>query len=339
MPSKTRLGPSRSFAARNAWRTPIDGCGRTAFTLVELLVVIAIIGILIALLLPAVQAARESARRTQCANNFKQVGLALHGYHDVVGSFPPSQIIWVETQRNTCGPRPTNGTWYGLGWGTFILPYTEQSNLYNQFDFRVQLSFASTMPNFRLAATRLDVYLCPSDPQQGELVMITGTGSNGPNPDEDIRQSNMACTADSREWSCDGLWPLQFPFNDGVMGALHSTSIKHITDGTSNTFIIAEVTGGGPGSYAAHYWATFGYIDTRDGINGPWTVPGGQFASGPGAIWGFRQTGASSYHPGGCNFLLTDGSARYFSQNISAQALAALTTRQGGEANTGDGSY
>jgi prepilin-type processing-associated H-X9-DG protein len=263
-------------------------------------------------------------------NNFKQVGLALHGYHDAVGSFPPSHIIWVESQRNSCGPRPGNGTWYGLGWGAFVLPYMEQSSLYSQFHPGVQLSVASTLPNFKVAATRVETYLCPSDPQQGELVLITGTGSNGQNPDEDIRQSNMAATADSPEWSCDGLWPLQFPFNDGVLGALHSTKIKHVTDGTSNTFIIAEVTGGGQGSYAAHYWAC---------INGPWTVPGGQFFSGPGAIWGFRRTGASSYHPGGCNFLLTDGSARFFSQNISAQALAALTTREGGEVHTSDGSF
>lgn len=302
-----------------------------AFTLVELLVVIAIIGILVALLLPAVQSAREAARRSHCANNFRQVGLAMHTYHDAIGTFPPSHIIWVQTQRSTCGPRPNNGTWYGFGWGVLILPYMEQTAVWEQFDPGVQLSVASTLPNFRVAATRLGTYLCPSDPQQGELVVMTGTGSNGVHPDEDVRQSNMAVTADSVDWSCDNLWPKQFPVNNGVLGALHGTDLKHVTDGTSNTFMVGEVTGGGQGSYAGHPWANFGYIDTYDGINGPFTVPGGQFSSGSGAIWGFRRTGASSYHPGGCHFMMTDGSVPFLIENVSASVLAALTTRSLGE--------
>ena len=108
---------------------------RPAFTLVELLVVIAIIAILIALLLPAVQAARESARRVQCSNHFKQVGLALHNYHTAIGSFPPGMIGWDSRWSSSCGPKGSGSYYIGFGWSSFILPYLEQQNLYDNLTF------------------------------------------------------------------------------------------------------------------------------------------------------------------------------------------------------------
>ena len=108
------------------------------FTLVELLTVIGIVGVVIALLLPAVQAAREAARRAQCSNNFKQVGLALHSYHDTHRTFPPGMIYWMSSwTRNECGPQwvprpPQSSSWYGLGWAAFILPYMEQDAIFDQ---------------------------------------------------------------------------------------------------------------------------------------------------------------------------------------------------------------
>src|SRR6185436_3076641 len=113
---------------------------RDGFTLVELLVVIAIIGILVALLLPAVQAAREAARRSQCANNFKQVGLASLNYESTKKIFPMGIEMWrtIHPCAWISDPRNDSGTYYGFGWGTFILPYIEQTALYDSFDFTVK---------------------------------------------------------------------------------------------------------------------------------------------------------------------------------------------------------
>ena len=293
--------------------------------------VIAIIGILVVMLLPAVQSAREAARRVQCMNNFRQVGLALHNYESALGTFPPNMIMWARSQDPACGPRYTTSTYFGLGWGTFILPYLERSAVYDQFDFGGQLGYANDLPNYRVAATRIGTYLCPSDPQNGELCHFTYTGTNGTDIKEDLRQSNMAATADSHEWSCYPWdWPVQFPMVDGVMGAVKGCPIKKIHDGLSKTLLIAEVTGGGPGSYLGHYWATFGFIDTRDGINGPWTIIGGQYAeSDSSGIYGMRKTGASSYHPGGCHFLVADGSVHFLTEDLYQAILRSLTTRAG----------
>src|SRR5690242_2517716 len=132
----------------------IARASRTGFTLIELLVVIAIIGVLIGLLLPAVQKVREAAARTQCVNNLKQIGLACHSYHDANNSFPPGYI-----DGNPAGPStPDNDVGPGWGWAAFLLPYVEQQNLYKQINFSQGVATGS---NAALAQLPLKVYQCP----------------------------------------------------------------------------------------------------------------------------------------------------------------------------------
>src|SRR5437870_6359667 len=125
---------------------------RRGFTLIELLVVIAIIGVLIGLLLPAVQKVREAANRMKCSNNLKQMGIALHGYHDVNQTFP-----WGHQDSNN---------FFSLPWAVFILPYLEQDSLFRQFDTKKQ--FIDPANQGPQAQTKLSVYICPSSPSQGK---------------------------------------------------------------------------------------------------------------------------------------------------------------------------
>ncbi len=286
-----------------------------AFTLVELLVVITIIGILIALLLPAVQSAREAARRMQCANNFKQVGLAMHNYHATHGTFPPGVIY------------PSF-----FGWSAFILPYIEQEAAYELINFSAASYFVNDGTR-EGSSTRIEGYLCPSDPQGGELVRCCSGGhsSQGTHDNEDVRQTNMAGVSDSED---HGVVPREFSQANGMMARNEGCRIADVIDGTSNTLMIGEVTGAGRGSYDAHFWVSWNWSDTCDGVNGPFTVPGGAWPDTPpptSGCFGMYYTGFSSFHPGGCHFTLADGSVQFLSENIAQNVLTDLTTRNGGE--------
>ena len=186
---------------------------KSAFTLVELLVVITIIGILISLLLPAVQAAREAARRAQCGNNLRQIGIALHLYHDNCETFP------VGSDRSRAGAG--NENWYAHCWATAALPYLEQEALYNQYDHSVKWSDAK---NASVVSTDLSVYLCPSSPMSykgaGAYAGVLGTLLSG-----------MSSTAG---WTSGVLL--------GIDWHPRSVSIAMIRDGTSNTILVAEDT-------------------------------------------------------------------------------------------------
>jgi len=295
------------------------------FTLVELLVVIAIIGILVAMLLPAVQAAREAARRTQCANHFRQAGIALHNYNSAQQTFP----VGTHTSGfvpGICESTPHPFFYDHFGWAGLILPYMEETDVYDQFDFSIP-SFVWA-PNFAASATRIETFLCPSDPQDGELISYTGAEpNNGPDPWDDCRQSNMAGVSDSHDFTCDGVYPQNFPEIDGIMGNLRGCRIRKISDGTSHTLILTEVTGGGPGSHQSTIWASDNVIDTFDPINGPNTLPGGLDTST--SSFNHRRTGPSSYHPGGCNFALADGSVLFLTNDTASEVLWSLTTRAG----------
>ncbi len=282
-----------------------------AFTLVELLVVIAIIGILIALLLPAVQAAREAARRVQCANNFKQVALALHNYHSALRSFPPGLL----------NLRP--GRVALFSWSAYVLPYHENEHVQNLIDFEKAWDYFGTGSTRQASAVRIEAYLCPTDPQGGELVGCCSDGQNGGNPNEDVRQTNMGGVYDSvvlYSWYGSSAQRAPLSERNGVFAWTEGCQIAEIADGTSNTIFIGELTGEGPGTNNAHFWISHNIMGTLDGINGINTVPGG-------GVFRFYNGGFSSWHPGGCHFAKADGSVLFLSENIDAVTLAALTTR------------
>jgi prepilin-type N-terminal cleavage/methylation domain-containing protein/prepilin-type processing-associated H-X9-DG protein len=290
---------------------------RSGFTLVELLVVIAIIGVLVALLLPAVQAARESARRMRCSNNLKQMALAIHNYVDNFKSVPIGHMFRGHFDGNVNDA--DGGT--GFGWATAILPYVEQGNLYNQFDLRLPVSNASPSKNLLLAQTVLPMFSCPSDfkPKNRTDGAVTNSAT----------ASYKACGSAYNGWSGGGVGATinRDRFNgvfdrDNRAGSLR---LAEIVDGTSNQFLIAEckwkMDNGGRnrgrifGSTDQPGWAQGAsnalMLNGRWQIN--WTAPEGNPQP--------HRT-AGSNHPGGAQFGFADGSVRFVTENIQHTATA-----------------
>ena len=312
---------------------------RIGFTLVELLVVIAIIGILVALLLPAVQAAREAARRMQCSNNFKQAALAMHNYHTANQTLPMGMAF--HSDSATCPGFPS-GFYYGWGWHVALLPYIEQQNIYDEIDFT---SGGSHLPGGREAMGYvIEMYICPSDSNGDRWTECCSSYNIGPNPTDDVRVTCMAGVADSHDHYCAAYRAGKTDAN-GVLFNLSSVRIDDIRDGTSNTLLIGEVTGG-MGShpsqgttYLGYTWQNWAVQDTAQGINGPGSIPGGRDDSvdpidGDGGNRHdelYDEVGFSSYHPGGAFFAFGDGSVHFISENINQVTLESLATRAGGE--------
>jgi len=316
---------------------------RPGFTLIELLVVIAVIAILISLLLPAVQQAREAARRSQCKNNFKQVGLAIHNYHDTHGVFPLSDFRDV---HGTCPSDPLylDRSYPRYSWGAMILPYVDQAALYNNFDFSVNYNAGKNSPNsLQTVGATVTVYLCPSDPQGDPRCVHTSGITNSPSGFDDLGRSNMAGIGDSAyafcapAWSGTGNYPTSAlpagvwgkTTGNGILGNNMKISMKNVTDGTSNTILAGEVTGGQRGTCNCNEWASNNQTSTGPGINNIYTIPGGATA------WdrnlSQHRMGISSYHVGGCHAVLADGSVRFLSQNMNGQTLQALGSCGKGE--------
>ncbi|QDT56576.1 putative major pilin subunit [Caulifigura coniformis] len=248
---------------------------RAAFTLIELLVVIAIIAILIALLLPAVQQAREAARRTQCKNNMKQIGLAIHNYHDAHRVFPLS----------TTGSTP-NGSGCGNGfysWLALILPQMEQGNLHNSINFNVgmmdqcnlgysadyaRLTISNTHPNAKAAATTVSSFLCPSDPIASTPSMGSAMAAPG------SYAANLGWP--DRTTGPDGtLPPLQV--QNGFLGTINPKSpgaawqkpnvaMRDLTDGSSNTMAVAERLVNSLTTYQAWFGETMDYANAPESV-------------------------------------------------------------------------
>ncbi len=203
---------------------PLRFRNRPGFTLIELLVVIAIISILVALLLPAVQKSRAAARRTQCSNNLRQIGLALHNYHDPNNAFPPGTV-----EAGLRGTAPTELAW---AWGVAILPYLEASPLYRELNPKEQTLGQLLANRPDLARRVLPVFVCPED---------SGTSMNSRrlfNTLEVATSNYVASAPNASIWQSK---PGPFGFiNRGIFTGDSHVRLSEITDGTANTFLVGE---------------------------------------------------------------------------------------------------
>jgi len=283
---------------------------RSAFTLVELLVVIAIIGILIALLLPAVQAAREAARRMQCTNNLKQIGLALHNYHDTFKCFPPG--IMEEAEKVNGIPNGDTPSWAqnqaAWGWMAFLLPYIEQKPLQDQLDIggRTLELVINNATDSVLVQTPIESLICPS----GRCLPINDGHLLNPDSGSPIRAgtSSYPGCAGTNWWN--GFLPRRA---QGHATQKPCTRFSLISDGTSNVFAVGERRWGNN----AAIWP--GVDSFGDGSGG---YEDQNYVLGQADIKPNPPTGAArnftSEHPDGCNFCLVDGSVRFINEAIDS---------------------
>ncbi|MGQ9604745.1 MAG: DUF1559 domain-containing protein [Thermogutta sp.] len=320
---------------------------RIGFTLVELLVVIAIIGILIALLLPAVQAAREAARRSQCTNNLKQIALATANYEDAVKSIPPGRMG--SDCSDYYGLAPTSGAnikydyqRQGTSGFVMLLPYMEEKNLYDSLNgFQMgtiqpancnfgpsTAGWLSTIPNYQqVFRTRPPVFVCPSSTDEpfrtGTPEFSTGcyalcSGSIGPS---------------------QGISGAVKAGNTGMFMYIRSMKFSDCLDGLSNTFFFGEVIKSHTAEGTNRWWIAGRHADSLRTTDNPLNTPVGEgitYPAGGGGIGSGRNNGAfGSFHPGGGNFAYGDGSVRFISNTIDLVIYRALSTREGGETNTG----
>lgn len=324
---------------------------RRAFTLVELLVVIAIIGILVALLLPAVQAAREAARRMSCGNNLKQIGLACHNYHDTYKTMP---INYSSNGPLNNGGNAYNGTRNFASWLTVILPFVEQSALLDQVNFAWGLQDdprgTGVNTNTWVAQQKISAYLCPSDGNNNGGIMASRAnvgGSWAVNNYKGVAGANWA-------W---GAYPSPAFFNNSPFGVTNNgldlgngiffrgggvvngtnrssaTMMAGITDGTSNTLMVGE---------AVPRWCTHTWWFWFNGSTATCSVPlnaravctnTGRKSVDLDACWTDWPNNYSfmSRHPGGAQFTLGDASTRFINETIDLTVYRSLGTMAGSE--------
>ena len=304
--------PGRERHCRRSYSQCLWGQqSRTAFTLIELLVVIAIIAVLIALLLPAVQQAREAARRTQCRNNLKQIGLALHNYHDTHGVFPPGWVgrgtNYSPTSTNYCSG---NGIPHQAPWTVFLLPNIDQAALYNQLNLNADFSDAGIdvpAPN-RQFIVPMPAYQCPSDNELAvhsrRLCYFAVMGGGTPD-----------CTTDGGGRAMS---------RNGTLYVNSRINFRDLTDGSSNVFMVGE------SRYAqvidARSWATSAKMDGL-GIVVTSAVAIEQINLHPKSGGTYVTRGFSSHHTGGCQVVMGDGSVHFFNENMNLQTYQQLAVR------------
>jgi prepilin-type N-terminal cleavage/methylation domain-containing protein/prepilin-type processing-associated H-X9-DG protein len=282
-------------SARRKRAKPARWSQPTGFTLIELLVTIAILGLLAALLLPAVQSARAAARRMQCKNQLRQLGLGLHLYHDSHLCFPAGSYVM----------GPADAIQSGWGWSAMILPTIDQSDLYDLIDFG---QGTATGDNLYVIETSPSFWRCPSDL---DLERVTATPVG--NPPYELASGNYCGS-------------------EGILSPMSSVRIAQVTDGTSHTFLVGErlVQAGFDGSlpFTSSWCGYVAFATEYDSCSIPHLLPNrvhflNVSAADPNCF--------GSRHAGGANFLLADGSLCFISDSIDAAVYEALGTANGRE--------
>lgn len=303
---------SRSF--RSCFEVGHD---RFGFTLVELLVVIAIVGVVVGLLLPAVQQSRETARRMQCTNNLKQIGLALHNYHDSHKRFPPGYVTGFDSSGKEIGP--------GWGWATMILPEMEQAPVRDGIRFVDSIEHPS---NASIRIKSIVSYLCPSDSVQSPWNAVTRDSMGFP--------TTVICQVAASNYL--GVFGVREPVGDGdgILFRNSQIGLRDILDGTSSTLLIGE---------RSHRWSEATWLGAVTDaelfppkgspalpfIEGASSMVLGHTFEGPPNAPNLEGNNFSSQHSGGANFVFADGHVQFVTSSTDKQVFRALSTRSGGE--------
>jgi len=334
-------------------RPPIGVRASRGFTLIELLVVIAIIAVLISLLLPAVQSAREAARRSQCVNNMKQLGLAFHNYESSNGAFPPAKIYSLSnvTQSNDPGGA---GLILNTTAFTMILAQLEQTALYNAYNFSLPSTNAtyngtgtnlnpaggatSFMANTTVVGTMVSVYVCPSQKITFPLT-VAGTGTYGM---VNARRGDYLLPCSQYTENYTGAYQIQnyqgHPSDAGMFsGSDLVARVAEVRDGTSNTVMAGESSEPKTSTDYGPFWgvgvwtSTQGRMFPPGNVNIPYGMPNGHPTAGAAYTslsyaWQF-----GSLHPGGMNALFADGSVKFIKDSINSTAWYGVNTMAHGE--------